>query len=57
MRGTIRVQGRVARMTVRVQVEDPGAGVDVTDVMLQPGGTSSGWLPHTSELRWAAGVP
>lgn len=57
MQGVIRVQGRVARMTLRIEVKNPGAGVDVTDVMLQPGGAVSGWLPHVSELGWAAGVP
>lgn len=56
MRGTIRVRGRVARLKLRIEVKDPGAGVDVTDVMLQPGATASGWLPHPTELRWSGGV-
>ncbi|WP_276204509.1 hypothetical protein [Microbacterium arborescens] len=43
-------------MTVRVEVRDPGAGVVVTDVMLQPGAASSGWVPHVRELPWAGGI-
>lgn len=57
MQGTFRVQGRIARLTIRLEVEDVAGGVDVTDVMLQPGGNPSGWLPHVTELPWAAGVP
>lgn len=56
MRGTFRVNGRVLRMTLRVSVKNPTGGVDVTDVMLQPGGNSSGWLPHVTEMPWSAGV-
>ncbi|SJM59720.1 hypothetical protein CZ674_06780 [Agrococcus casei LMG 22410] len=56
MQGEIRVQGRVARMTIRLEVDDPAAGVDVTDVMLQPGGNPSGWLPHVTEMQWSAGA-
>ncbi|UGS26317.1 hypothetical protein K8F61_17075 [Microbacterium resistens] len=56
MRGTFRVKGRVARMTLRIEVEAPSGGADVTDVMLQPGGNASGWLPHVTELPWSAGV-
>ena len=58
MQGNFRVpgSGRVARMTLRIQAENAGGGVDVTDVMLQPGGSSSGWLPHVTELPWSAGV-
>lgn len=55
MQGTIRVQGRVARMTIRIEVDDPTAGVDVTDVMLQPGPNPTGWLPHVNEMPWAGG--
>ena len=54
MRGTFRVRRKVARMTVRV--ESTGADVTVTDVMVQPGRSVSGWLPHVTELPWAAGV-
>lgn len=57
MQGNFRVQGRVARLTLRIEVDSPVDGVDVTDVMLQPGGNSSGWLPHVTELPWSAGVP
>ncbi|WP_268802389.1 hypothetical protein [Agrococcus casei] len=43
-------------MTIRLEVDDPAAGVDVTDVMLQPGGNPSGWLPHVTEMQWSAGA-
>lgn len=56
MRGTFRVRGRVARLTVRIEALEPTDGVDVTDVMLQPG-DATGWTPHVSELPWSAGVP
>jgi len=56
MHGTIRASRRVARITVRVEIVDPAARVDVTDVMLQPGGAASGWLPHVTEMPWSAGV-
>lgn len=58
MQGTVRVNGRVATVRVRVTVEDlpDDAAVDITDMMLQPGSTPSGWLPHVTELPWSAGV-
>ncbi len=56
MNGKLSVSKRVARITLRIEVTDPAAAVDVTDVMLQPGGSASGWLPHVSELPWSAGV-
>ncbi len=57
MKGTFRPQKRVARMTLRVQVRNPGAaGVVVTDVMLQPGAAASGFLPHVRELPWSGGI-
>lgn len=33
-----------------------GAEVKITDTMLQPGGSVSGWLPHVTELPWASGL-
>ncbi|MBO0596596.1 hypothetical protein I2485_06865 [Nesterenkonia sp. E16_7] len=58
MQGVIRPSGRIAKIRVRVQVEDlpDEATVEVTDLMFQPGGGSSGWLPHVTELPWSAGV-
>lgn len=52
--------GRIATIKVRLTV-DLGAGsaagqVRVTDVMLQPGASVSGWLPHVTELPWSSGV-
>lgn len=50
--------GRLAMIRIRIQVKNMprGAEVSVTDVMLQPGGASSGWIPHVTELPWSAGV-
>jgi len=56
MQGTIRASRRVARLTVRIEIADPAAPVTVTDVMLQPGGAASGFLPHVTEMPWSAGV-
>ncbi|WP_191621815.1 hypothetical protein [Microbacterium caowuchunii] len=56
MQGTFRVNKRVARVTLRIEITDPAAALDVTDVMLQPGNAASGFLPHVSELPWSAGV-
>lgn len=58
MNGVVRVNGRVARIRLRVRVRalPSGASVQVSDLMLQPGGTLSGWLPHTTELPWVAGI-
>lgn len=58
MQGTVRANGRVATVLLRVTVEGlpDDASVDVTDLQLQPGGTPSGWLPHVTELPWSAGV-
>lgn len=56
MQGMFRVHKRVARVTLRIEITAPAAAVDVTDVMLQPGGAASGWLPHVTEMPWSAGV-
>lgn len=58
MQGVLRVNGRPAKIKLRVKVRGlpAGASVDVTDLMLQPGAAVSGWLPHTTELPWSAGI-
>lgn len=50
--------GRIAMIRIRIQVNNmpAEAEVSVTDVMFQPGDTSSGWIPHVTELPWSAGV-
>lgn len=50
--------GRVARVRVRIAIPNGAASSEatVTDLMLQPGGAASGWLPHVSELPWAPGT-
>lgn len=56
MRGTFRVGRKlVARMTLRLEATDAD-GITITDVMLQPGGSVSGWLPHVTELPWSGGI-
>lgn len=49
---------RLAMIRVRITVKGiPSKGtVAVTDVMFQPGRSSTGWLPHVTELPWSAGV-
>lgn len=58
MQGSFRVNGRVATITLRVSVHGlpEDTTVSVTDLMLQPGGSSSGWMPHVTELPWSAGI-
>lgn len=56
MRGTFRPRREVARMTLRLEATGAATSVTVTDVMLQPGGAVSGWLPHVTELPWTAGI-
>lgn len=49
---------RLAMIRIRITVKGipTEATVAVTDVLFQPGGSSSGWLPHVTELPWSAGV-
>ncbi|WP_300345506.1 hypothetical protein [Nesterenkonia sp.] len=58
MQGKLRTNSRPAKIRLRIQVNPlpAGATVEITDLMLQPGGTHSGWLPHVTELPWSAGV-
>ncbi|WIV44539.1 hypothetical protein [Glutamicibacter nicotianae] len=58
MQGSLDLSGRAATVKLRVAARNlpPGASVTLTDVMLQPGGAASGWIPHTTELPWAAGM-
>lgn len=58
MQGILRVSSRPAKIKIRITSKGApeGAEVVVTDLMLQPGGSVSGWLPHVTELPWSAGV-
>lgn len=49
---------RPLTIRVRLRVNSPNAAstATVADVLLQAGGTASGWVPHVSELPWTAGV-
>lgn len=44
--------GRVAKITVRVYVNDCTGTVYVTDLLLQDGSLASGWIGHVSEIQW-----
>ncbi len=50
--------GRVLKVRIRVSVGLPagGASVRVADVLLQAGGTATGWVPHVTEMPWTSGV-
>ena len=54
VQGTVNPQyGRVAKITVRVYVSDCTGTVYVTDMLLQDGSLSSGWIGHhVSEIQW-----
>ena len=54
----IRRQGASRPLTIKVRlIVDPRAGTTrLTDVLLQAGGTASGWVPHVTEMPWGAGV-
>lgn len=58
MRATFRTSKRVAKIRVRISARGltGDRSVSITDVMLQPGASVSGWLPHVTELPWAAGL-
>lgn len=46
-------------LTIRIRLSaaaPPPAGITVADVLLQAGGTATGWVPHVTEMPWIAGV-
>lgn len=48
---------RVLKMRVRIQATHPESGTTlVCDVLVQAGGTATGWVPHVTEMPWTAGV-
>ncbi|MGO1320399.1 MAG: hypothetical protein ACTII7_07825 [Galactobacter sp.] len=58
MEGVLNVSKRPAKIKLRIEAVGLQAGqtVTLTDVMFQPGGAVSGWLPHVTEMPWAAGI-
>lgn len=58
MQAVLRTRDKPAKIKVRVTVKalPDDASVEVTDVMLQPGGGVSGWIPHVTEIPWSAGI-
>lgn len=59
MKGLIRPsepKPKIIRLRMTVKNIPVGARADVTDLMLQPGGSVSGWLPHVTELPWSSGI-
>ena len=49
---------RIAKIKIRIMVNGipTNAEVYLTDIMFQPGGSVSGWMPHVTELPWSAGL-
>lgn len=59
MKGLIRpsrTKPKTIKLRMTVQGIPVGAMADVTDLMLQPGSSVSGWLPHVTELPWSSGL-
>lgn len=58
MQGVIRVNGKPETIRLRVAVKNQPAEAEtrVTDCMLQPGPSTSGWLPHVTEIPWSDGL-
>lgn len=58
MQGTLRTSKRVAKLKLRVRADALPSDAEVlcSDIMLQPGGTVSGWVPNASELQWSDGI-
>ena len=53
VQGTVNPQyDRVAKITVRVYVNDCTGTVYITDMLLQDGSLASGWIGHVSEIQW-----
>ena len=50
--------GRILKIRLRVTTTDipVEAGVEITDVMLQPGSIATGWMMHATERPWVAGI-
>jgi hypothetical protein len=44
--------GRVQSITIRLCVSDCTGSVFFTDLMLQAGAFATGWVGHSSEIRW-----
>lgn len=59
-RATLRPSGGKKILTIRVRITAASvpneAGVQVTDCLLQAGGTVTGWTPHVTELPWSSGI-
>lgn len=47
---------RIVKVRLRVRVTNPAGTVTVADVLLQAGGTATGWVPHVTEMPWTAGL-
>lgn len=48
---------RIVKLRLRVQVTNPDGGtVTISDVLLQAGGTATGWVAHVTEMPWTAGI-
>lgn len=59
MRGTFSPGSkRIEKIKVTIMVNGipQNAEVRITDLMLQPGNSASGWMPNVTELPWSVGV-
>lgn len=43
-------------LSIKVKVTTEDGDVEITDLILQPGTTGTGWLPNITEMPWTAGV-
>lgn len=43
-------------LTIHVKLTTDSPGVEVTDLLLQPGTTATGWVPNVTEMPWTTGV-
>lgn len=44
------------RLRVTNHAAPAGTETEITDLMLQAGGTVTGWGPHVTELPWTSGI-
>lgn len=58
LRPTLPPGARVLKIRIRITTTSipAGAAVEITDAMMQPGSTVTGWAPHVTELPWTAGI-
>ncbi|MBS3937571.1 MAG: hypothetical protein KGZ50_03205 [Peptococcaceae bacterium] len=48
-----KISKRVAKMELRLCMEDAAGTVNITDIMLQGGTLATLWISHSSELKFS----